>query len=97
VERRSNPFRRSVADFREREGTWTSVGKSLDVYLLLTHADQIIPHWELLVVMLGFLIMPRAVERAIIAFRGGGSSYSRFERSERMEASPKGVEDLFKK
>ena len=62
-ERRQAELRRQVNDWISHEGGFPIAGKFLIIWLVIKHADIIVPHWELLLVLLGYLIMPKVIEK----------------------------------
>ena len=46
---------------------WANVGKGLCCWLLWTHSQAIIEHWEFALVLLSALIIPKTFERIALA------------------------------
>ena len=73
IEKRHELLRRQINDYFAAEGGFPITGKLLTVWLIVTRPDAIIPHWELLLVLLGLLIFPKVIEKIAISRYGGNA------------------------
>lgn len=74
---RRNTLRRQVNGLGMRNGEleesklWAQLGKALCAWLIVKHATPLIGHWEVLLVLLSFLIVPEVAKKAITMKFGG--------------------------
>ncbi len=72
-----NTFRRSVNGLAMRDGEthesklWAQIGKVLCVWLIWVYAEALINHWEVLLVLISWLIAPDIAKKAITMRFGG--------------------------
>lgn len=70
-------MRRQVNELGMRDGElqesklWAQLGKALCAWLIWKHAQALIGHWEVLLVLLSFLIVPEIAKKAITMRFGG--------------------------
>ena len=70
-EKRQSTLRRQVNALGMHDGElqesklWAQLGKSLCAWLIWKHAEALIGHWEVLLVLLSFLIVPEVAKKAI--------------------------------
>jgi len=55
---------------------WANIGKATAVYLMLSHADVVVSHWEVLATFLATLVVPKVLERILVARFGGQPIYT---------------------
>lgn len=78
-EQRATGLRRQVNSLAMRGGEveesklWAQLGKSLCAWLIYKHADALINHWEVLLVLLAWLIAPEIAKKAITMKFGSGT------------------------
>lgn len=58
----------------EESRLFSHIGKCLCVWLIWKHAEPLIQHWEVLLVLLAFLIVPEVAKKAITLRFGGNST-----------------------
>ena len=81
-------LRRSVNSLAMRDGEtqesklFSTVGKLLCIWLIYRYAESLINHWEVLLVLLSWLIAPDIAKKAITMKFGSSNGFSeRIERS----------------
>ena len=93
-EQRGSTLRRQVNSIGMRDGElqesrlWAQLGKALCAWLIVKHAEALIGHWEVLLVLIGFLIAPEIAKKAITMRFGntmGGGFTRRVERESSTE------------
>lgn len=78
IEKRGSSLRRGLNALAMRDGEtqesklWAQLGKALCAWLVYKHADALIGHWEVLLVLLSLLICPDIAKKAITLRYGGG-------------------------
>jgi len=90
TEQRSSTLRRNVNSLGMRDGEieesklWAQLGKALCAWLIWKHAEVLINHWEVLLVLLAFLITPEIAKKAI-TMRFGNVASGFTQRTEQVE------------
>lgn len=85
---RREPIRRAVNSMAMRDGVtqesklFATVGKCLCIWLIYYHASDLIDHWEVLLVLLSWLIAPDLVKKLLTLKFGGGQIQSFSEHTE---------------
>lgn len=81
IEKRRSTLRRQINELGMRDGEvqesklWAQLGKTLCAWLIWKHAEALIGHWEVLLVLLAFLIVPEVAKKAItMRFAGGAQN-----------------------
>lgn len=94
TERRTSTLRRNVNSLAMRDGEfqeskmWAQVGKCVCLWLIYKYAELLINHWEVLLVLISWLIAPEIAKKAItMRFGGGGSTQQNYRRTERTDSS----------
>ena len=91
-ESKRSGLRRSINSLAMRDGEtqesklFATVGKCLCIWLIYKYAEALIGHWEVLLVLLSWLIAPDIAKKAI-TMRFGGSQNGFSERVEHKESS----------
>lgn len=76
TEQRCSTLRRQVNGLGMRNGEieesrlWAQLGKALCAWLIWKHAESLINHWEVLLVLFAFLIAPE-IAKKIVTMRFG--------------------------
>mgnify|MGYP001560175023 CR=1 FL=1 len=71
TDQRASQVKRAAHSFGKSGGEWTESrifatgGKAMCIWLIWYNAPALINHWEVLVVLLGFLIMPDIIRKAL--------------------------------
>ncbi len=69
-----HPLRRGINSLGMREGevqeskVFATIGKCLCIWLIWKYAEELIDHWEVLVVLLTFLISPDLIKKMITLY-----------------------------
>ena len=77
IEHRQSPIRREVNELiRDPQGrvseakTWANAGKAICCWLLVSHADFVVAHWDVLMVIVSTIVLPDLLKKIITAKYG---------------------------